>query len=277
MNNPNNDSAEINLRELELGQCILVDLDFLIDTRMGALAKLNEDFVVPVMKKGYWKRQHDFFNRLYSKIDMEKYNEIYRNRDWEVLARSRLCNSILWLNALTRKMERRIADTPYRFPVVVYLNVYPYELTDQEIHVLASAIQNKLAITTEMRVIRKSNKELTPAWIKKSVALLAKYDGDDWLAEQGEALTKEPLPTITVVLPALLKDDTALSPMAKGADGKDYNLFEELPKGMAVLIDMTYIEPEEVSVINPRVAKMIKENSPVNAPEPPTAENIGEG
>jgi len=128
-----------------------------------------------------------------------------------------------------------------------------------------------------MRVIRKSNKELTPAWIKKSVALLAKYDGDDWLAEQGEALTKEPLPTITVVLPALLKDDTALSPMAKGADGKDYNLFEELPKGMAVLIDMTYIEPEEVSVINPRVAKMIKENSPVNAPEPPTAENIGEG
>lgn len=157
---------------------IMVMLDALLDTRMGTLLLLGEQFLTDAVKTGeYHNREEDKFPG----IDLNTFKTAYSKRNKDTLKHSGVTQVISLIEEYVSKIHNQNLVTPFHFIPSVTLNIYPYELNEIEIDTFKRLLvryTNKQAI---VNVVNMPFEELTPLYVKQNLSMLIMYDYNDWL------------------------------------------------------------------------------------------------
>lgn len=139
---------------------ILIELDMILDTRLAILADMNFDWVEKHLDEGYRNRLSDHWTDIDDGIDVEKYNQIYENRDRFVMSRAKITGMIALLVDMLDEYENEIlyGKSPLQ-KVNLVVNTYPYQLTVLEERQLLQCLTEYLGTIITVRLISLSIEE----------------------------------------------------------------------------------------------------------------------
>lgn len=178
---------------------ILVNLDAILDTRLGVLSSFGDDETIAVLESNYFKRETDSFKG----ISDSDFKERYKNRDKTTLLNSIACKSLNMLRELARNTARQAISSPFHAGTKIFLNTYPYVLTEEENNVLITAVVHSTNSMVDVEVVNMSDDKITPAFIKENISVAFFYEYGNWLDTNAEAFKVLPCPEVTVFVPAL--------------------------------------------------------------------------
>lgn len=181
---------------------IYVELDCLLDTRLGTVKRISEQAGANLLKEGkYYDRTHDELWRL-TNIDERLFKEVYHSRDHSVLKESR--NTLVYklingaLDEQKDKFLRNIADDSG----AVTVNVYPFELTNSFREAIELCVANLLIYPT-VEVIREDPKDLPPKRLSNSFEHAFIYDFEEYMGWHYRDIHNNPGLPVVLHFPAL--------------------------------------------------------------------------
>lgn len=187
-------------------QRILVELDALLDTRIATISRIHPESAVALLHDPrYYERVIDDFEPLVG-ITKEAFRQAYAQRDVEILEQSRLTELPLMLNEIIKRMEQESDTTPFVESVTVDVNIWPYELSDEERDEIAVAMMAHVGNQTLVNTVRLPPEQLTPPYIKQRYSGMILYNFRDWMQPHMETFKKFLMPRVTVLAPALFYD-----------------------------------------------------------------------
>lgn len=183
-------------------QGLYAELDTLLDTRLGTLARMGEEIAVHALSNGYHVRESDHFPH---QVDLAAYQALYARRDHETLAHSATTGVIELLRQLAAIASEQAVTRPFHSGPVVYVNLHPYDLTLQEKDEMQKAIAAWLSGTTaQVELISISEQSLTPDYCKAlNFAAMFLYDFGAWMELHAKAFETTRLNDVTVFGPAI--------------------------------------------------------------------------
>jgi hypothetical protein len=113
-------------------ETIYVDLDCLLDTRLGTLAKINPELASNALMNGYHERDEDIFEG----VGVEDYRKAYEARDVDTLTLSVITGMFSFLHECVLAAFKRIQIDGIFDAIQLEVNYWPYELDDEEVKVL---------------------------------------------------------------------------------------------------------------------------------------------
>lgn len=192
---------------------VLVGLDELFDVRISTLMEMDDSYPSIALTNGYLFRKSDDFSKLVPGLDMDRYLELYSKRNILHIANTRVTNLLYLLENMFKQAEVELQEKPFAFIKELWINVYPYALSEEHKQIAKSAIEMHLNLKLNIVFIYKSVEELTPAFIKANFNNVAMYDFNGWMTVHGTALADNPMPTVSFTVPALSligKDEDAV-------------------------------------------------------------------
>lgn len=223
---------------------VLVELDALLDTRLGTLSRINEEAAAAALQdERYFGRLIDDFIEICG-VDRATFLDAYRQRDVATLEASTITEMPFILAELTMKLEADIIDTPFASEVIVDLNCYPYQLDDEEREIIAQAVGSRLGEMTKVQCIYRSHAELSPQYIKPRYSGVILYNLRDWMEANLENFKKVTMPRVTVLAPALHHDKIP-NPDEFSRDGlnKELNIFQLTELATVELFSLSLLPP----------------------------------
>lgn len=179
---------------------IYVELDVLLDTRLGTIAKINPDTAAAVLERGdYHTREEDVFEG----IDTALFKEQYQQRDTTTLARSLVTEGIQLVRHLVGVLTEQTIVRPYQDGIKIVVNVYPYKLDGEEKDQIGRAIAAWMQGLAPVELVDIHPEHLTPLHCKTSYAMMLVYDYDSWMSLHAAAFEQVRLNEITMFVPAL--------------------------------------------------------------------------
>jgi hypothetical protein len=191
---------------------IVVHLDDILDTRIGTIARnFGDEAAVAVLEAGYHSREDDKF----SGVDLTVYQEAYKARDVETLKLSTITGNVTLLAKLVGELTQQAVGRPYHSGAKIYLNVYPYTLTEDEQKGLIELVSSRVNVFSELgimhpiEIISFSLAQLTPEFCTtNNVQYIFMYHFGAWFEEQTKTLMRTPMPGVTLFSPALYHEKT---------------------------------------------------------------------
>lgn len=181
-------------------ETIYVDIDALLDTRLGTIHKHDSELATKIITSGkYHTRDCDEFDGL----DKDKFRELYNNRDNEVLKCSVVTNVIVLLKQLVFNFNQQAITKPFHSGCKLCINLYPYSLSDEETSLIRDSVECAISQLIEINFINLSPVMLNPRYCKESFALMIKYDYEDWLNQNAKAFESCILPEVMLYAPAI--------------------------------------------------------------------------
>ena len=104
---------------------IFIELDALLDTRIGTIANMNINLVEDILKDGYYTRIADSFKG----IELDEFKFRYDNRTKSVLKDSMVTPMINMITEFANKLLANIVTSPNHYLPRVIINIHPYKLT----------------------------------------------------------------------------------------------------------------------------------------------------
>lgn len=180
---------------------VYMELDALLDTRLGVLEQHYPGLPAKVLKSGkYSQRLIDRFG----KVTPERFNEIYAKRDMETLKYSILTNVVFFLQRIIKDCIVHASMTKIDQELRYVINVWPYAFEDEELlGVLASCIRHHTLDTVEIEIVRIPPHELTPTYIRDKYDIMIMYRYQDWLYMHREEFDRVRCPAVTLVVPQM--------------------------------------------------------------------------
>lgn len=105
---------------------MLIDLDCILDTRHGTLAKFGTSALAKALTTGYFTRNSDHFFG----IDPDEYFRLYRERDAVTLSMSVMSHGVSIMKDFVKRVHLVSASAPINKIPRVDVNIWPYDLTD---------------------------------------------------------------------------------------------------------------------------------------------------
>jgi hypothetical protein len=234
---------------------ILISLDVLLDTRLGTLAKLGgSNLAVEVLKENYHTRKDDKFPN----VDVDAFNAMYAARDEETLSKSYSTNIDTFLRELVHTLIKQALVRPFHQGVRVVVNTYPYQLSDTVTQQILGAVVDKLLADIEVEVPllveaeHLTDEQLNPEHCKQTYSAMLMYDYEHWLSMQQAALTKRPMPEVTLFAPAIYFVQTPTEEDIEAAKNEmQMHPFEILQKTLQGAVDLQLLPIELFSIVNP--------------------------
>lgn len=182
---------------------VFVELDALLDTRMGTLARMSDDLALKTLQAGYHHRDTDVFEL----ADMKTYHALYAQRDSETLSKS-MCTGLLpEMKRLVGVLTEQAISRPYygRPKIVVNLHPYSESLTSEDKDEMLKALAVWLDGTSaEVEFTSVSQQSLTPALCKaQGFAGMILYHFNEWMDCHAQAFKTTRLGDITLFGPAI--------------------------------------------------------------------------
>lgn len=238
-------------------QGILVELDALLDTRIATLASLSKEAAIQALEGEYHTRPSDEFDHLQSIVTDEEYQEAYRNRTVDVLRASLITPMNFLLSEMVKRLEKVHVYAQTRAESVeVTINVYPYQLTAEEMEDIAIAVYARTGYITPIKTISIPPQQQTIDWInREGYVTLIVYNFQEWADGVLAVLDKHPenAPGVTLLVPGLLKTVKGIpkpEEMVDGA-GNQTNPFEATSMLLAEVIGIDFLPVELFSIIPP--------------------------
>jgi hypothetical protein len=178
---------------------LFVELDALLDTRLGTLMIMGDKEVEAAFKHGYYDRFSDYFEG----VDYEAFKDIYKNRDKRILKSSLMTPIGRLIKDFVLTTLHNVNNTPFHLKPVVLVNLYPYNLTDNEANNIIQGLVSLTLGLCDIETVSLSPAQLTPLYLKSNLAIVIMYEYDTWLEEHAktEAWKKHTAPDVTVLAP----------------------------------------------------------------------------
>jgi len=157
---------------------IYIDLDSILDTRLGTLLKLNEEAATKALEGNYLTRDRDEFNN----VNLEEYKLAYSNRDFETLTNSKITNIFKFL--IPKLIIPRLNKTNpalYTEGLSLEVNTYPYRLSSGLCEEIAKAISVWLEGIVPVNMVYLDIPSRTPLLCKNSYIAIISYEHEGWL------------------------------------------------------------------------------------------------
>lgn len=179
---------------------IYLDLDTIIDTRLNLLYAIDDKLADKVVKSDKWKNR---FVDSFEYISYRVFKNLYKKRNRSLLSTPRVTKVIELLSELTIKIRHRNINFGQSGNVIVYLNIFPYDIDIMEIDMLLNGISQSLPSHVEIKIIKESY--ITPEWISNNVIVVLMYDGLEWIEKNtaNKNLIKINLPEVLMITPIL--------------------------------------------------------------------------
>lgn len=181
---------------------ILIDLDSLIDTRLGLLNLIDPHFVANMDIDKYINRIMDKFES--PAMPPGKFAALYAKRDIDTL-RAGVPTPILIKVAEVLREKLTGGMTPQPGSInEMDINIYPYRLSDDERAELASVTEFRMAAKLKVNIIRTPPSALPYSYVNDNYYAAILYGWQDWVIAQGENALSATCPDLRVIVPKLL-------------------------------------------------------------------------
>lgn len=191
-----------------MDQRFLIELDALLDTRLGTLALIDSQLAKSFLTDDYANRISDEFHKLNPALDIDLYRRAYADRDLDTLYMSSPTDLSLFLNPLINTLLRNAeTGSPTVGKVDIEVNYYPYELTEELKAEFAQCITASLCLDQQVTMVYHPTAMMTTDYILGNKwTVLVMYNLSDWHnAVFGKMTTPPtPIPTTVVLAPYLV-------------------------------------------------------------------------
>lgn len=223
---------------------IYVDLDSLLDTRLGILASIDVDQAARALGDNYHKRFIDKF----PDITASEFKEIYSRRTADILPFSLVTDIFEIIHTTVKEavIENMKGGQNLGHPLTV--NIFPYELQPDEIEEMREVVFQLNHGCSDVEIISMSNDDLTPEFIKKNYCMVIKYDFADWLHKQQQNLVAKPMPAVIMIAPSLYYDKEPSEEKIAEFKRDKLNPFKTMELSIAPLLGLKIIDTSVFSI-----------------------------
>lgn len=187
------------MKQDQQAENIYVDLDSLLDTRLGTLALMGSQYPIDALKNNYHQRQIDEFPG----VTRQEFIEAYSKRNVDTLIASVATNAFLLLQACVKGTLEDKALGGQNNGICFVVNYFPYDLEPEEVDEMRLMILARTGNVADVQMVSIREKDLTPRRIKTDYALMIKYDYVPWYEMHLDAIQETPIPGVTLIAPAL--------------------------------------------------------------------------
>ena len=230
---------------------IMVYLDTLLDTVMGTIAKNDPALAVKLLdSKRYRTRVLDKF----AHITHEQFQEMYAKRDIDTLKHSILTNLPFFLQRIIKDCMVHATQVKMDQELTFIVNVWPYEFDEGMNAMLEACIRYHTFDTSKVSIVRISDEELTPQYVREEIDILIRYTYKDWLYMHRDAFDRYLCPHVTLVVPQIFQSgmiDNEGMMLCKQMGKSPFELAEE---ALANLIRLK-IMPVSLFCVNEKMTK----------------------
>ena len=188
---------------------IYIDLDSLIDTRIGLLNMIDSDTVKHVVTSTrYWYRQHTDWEVITGgRVTNKTFESRWKERTADVLPHSMMTNILGPLKSITVLNEVNLIDGISTDEFVLTINVWPYKLGVDVLDSLTSAIRHYLFDSLPITFVDNDMNEYTPQRLVEDYDHAFMFDFHWWIKKHAFDLAKVRSRDFTLVVPRLLEKD----------------------------------------------------------------------
>lgn len=204
-------------------QRALVDINMVLDTRLGVLARLNPDAANTLVRSDWYplRDTDDWERTTEGLIKNEDYREMYNRYETETLVNSLMSDFVYALRKDVEDIIPEIEITNLTEVIEFDINVYPYTLTVEEKAIVEASLAHYLTYPAKVRVVDIAYHLLSPGMLDSNYDMMAIYNYEDWLKYHHEALWTNPIRDFTVFYPRIAPsgvmpepDDVIKDPMS---------------------------------------------------------------
>lgn len=229
-----------------------IDLDSLLDARMGIIGQLNNDEAKRLMAGNYFRRTIDRFGSPRAGFSQEEYEALYRDRNVQSLHGSQLTRMTneftMFMLDVYNKLGQPMADVSYDVDV----NLWPYNLNEDERYALKLILGKYFGQMVNVNLIHMDPASVTPAVVNIKYDLMITYDVNGWLTQHAESLLELPLLSVTLIGPRLYHTAPVSALKADQSKVEGVPLFNGIEMLFAPVISLRLIDVSYFSVLDPR-------------------------
>ena len=239
-------------------QVILIDLDVLLDTRLAALIATDTDWASEFLDSGYRDRTSDVWSDHKSGLDMSRYNEIYENRDTELLKAARLTGFMTNLLNIVKHYEFDLATrSDMVSDVIIVINTSPYELSPEVEYGIVTAVQQYIGTVVKVRVVSQHHSKLSIRYMaNKGYTQYVLYDFAKWcgyhFGDENNLSNMAGKFDFGIVAPALLTSqyDESIKQEVIENQLEDEDPFELTKVAFSPMMDLSFLPAKDFSLLD---------------------------
>lgn len=224
---------------------VLIDLDAILDTRLGAVSRLSPEAAVRIVQDRWIIRENDTWQKTSKEFTFEQYREIYFRREKETLMASGPTDITRLLFGIVQDYQsgNQSPDLHKDFELIVNLDRYP--LTADETDELEAILLETMPYVDKIQFIRQCIKRMTPAIIRGlGATYYICYDVFTWIRANNDEIVGQSHLWLTVLAPAVaehtaddFEDAEELKEMSKG-----FNPFLAFEFAMSINLNLRFCE-----------------------------------
>ena len=160
---------------------IMIDVDAMIDTRLGTIDKLyGSEVTASLLTQRYLTRPTDEFHLLNPAINTEEYRKAFEKRDVECVGRGMPTNLMSDFGAmLDAHLDEILGQNPENKRIKIELNVAPYDFNNEEKQDLADCFREWTGTPFDINVIDIPVEQMTMSLIaSRKWSAIFTYDFD---------------------------------------------------------------------------------------------------
>lgn len=232
---------------------ILTPLDVHLDTRVGTIARLNQDAARALMVgTDYWTRENDFWFRMTNGlITDDEFNEAYAERGGKNTLAT-ISSSVR--SGITPFIIRLLADDHINRmsqmgdpedQIGLTINYWPYDLDSNMIEWLRDIMHELYGQTTVIELISVPMTEVTPQFLNENFAAAIMYEFPEWIKMHAVELGKIRINCFNFIAPKIFEAD--VSEMSIDAKKQVLNAFR---REKLIHMDFEFIDAKYFSLLN---------------------------
>lgn len=192
-------------------QCILIDMDCLLDTRLGTVATLSAEAANHLVGSDlYWVRENDEWEALTGGlVTNDAFRDAYAQRDHHVLKKSVVSGIPSMLLRILTEHNVNLRDGLGTKDLGIEINLWPYEFSDEERDTLEAILRGFTYRDLPITFCSRPHDTITPVILKERYAAWIMYDFQAWMKRHCFAVGKEACPDVTLIVPRLFEKDVS--------------------------------------------------------------------
>lgn len=232
----------------EVKQNLLINLDSLLDTRLGVIYQRFPKRFRKLSLEAYTNRPH---NRIWDIIGCTK--EVWMSqwglRDLGALESSRPTNLLLDLKNIIVSRYIQGKTSPVHCPLELTINIWPYQLDKSVAQGVIDAVRQWTFDDMLIKTVYISPTDLTPEHIKSHYQSLFLEDWVEWMTIHTNALKVTKLPVVVFNIPRYLHDER--EELVEAAFKNDVDPFAQLKRYLSDTMSLEWLDTRLFTLPSP--------------------------
>lgn len=186
------------------GYKVLVDLDTILDTRLGTLGTIDLSVAQDIaISRAYVTRESDVMSEVDARVDDQVYRDRYLKRNETTLAKSVMTDIPYQLGLGMEELVKSSDIGLIKGTIEIHLNVYPFKLSSDVRRLIASGLKQYIPDPVRVIAVDLDPYSLTPGLIKSKYDEWYAYDIDQWVSIHQDKILTRMLKSVIITLPRL--------------------------------------------------------------------------